>query len=112
MQECSPGSHVLIKAAGGGTVSQRATSRAMVWARPLVLATLLPQAPAQWLLRLTPAAAFGLQQDNPHYSQVSSACLPYNGCYPLAPWAGFAVLCAWAVAALGVASYMVRRRDA
>ena len=79
---------------------------------PLVLATLLPQAPAQWLLRLTPAAAFGLQQDNPHYSQVSSACLPYNGCYPLPPWAGFAVLCAWAVAALAVASYMVRRRDA
>ncbi len=79
---------------------------------PLVLATLLPQTPAQWLLRLTPAAAFGLQQDSPQYSQVSHACLPYNGCYPLLPWAGFAVLCAWAAVALGVASYVVHRRDA
>jgi len=79
---------------------------------PLVLATVLPQTPADWLLRLTPAAGFGLQQGNVHYSQVSSACLPYNGCYPLAPWTGFAVLCAWALAGLGAAIIVVRRRDA
>lgn len=79
---------------------------------PVVLATVLPQAPADWLLRLTPAAAFGLQQGNVRYSQVTHACLPYNNCYPLAPWTGFAVLCAWALAALGVAIYVVRRRDA
>lgn len=79
---------------------------------PLVLATVLPQAPAQWLLRLTPAAAFGLQQGNVRYSQVAASCLPYNGCYPLAPWVGFAVLCAWAIAALGAAIVVVRRRDA
>jgi hypothetical protein len=79
---------------------------------PLVLATVLPQGPADWLLRLTPAAGIGLQQANVHYTQVTHACLPYNNCYPLAPWPGFAVLCAWALAALGVAIYMVRRRDA
>ncbi|HET7016121.1 MAG TPA: ABC transporter permease subunit [Streptosporangiaceae bacterium] len=79
---------------------------------PLVLATVLPQTPADWLLRLTPAAGFGLQQGNVHYSQVSSACLPYNGCYPLAPWTGFGVLCAWALAGLVAAVIVVRRRDA
>jgi hypothetical protein len=79
---------------------------------PVVLGTVLPQGPADWVLRLTPAAGFGLQQGNVHYSQVAHACLPYNNCYPLAPWPGFAVLCAWALAALGVAIYVVRRRDA
>jgi hypothetical protein len=79
---------------------------------PLVLATVLPQTAADWLLRLTPAAGFGLQQGNVHYSQVSSACLPYNGCYPLSPWTGFAVLCAWALAGLAAAIFVVRRRDA
>ncbi len=79
---------------------------------PLVLATVLPQGPADLLLLLTPAAGFGLQQGNVHYSQVSSACLPYNGCYPLAPWAGFAVMCAWALAGLVAAILVARRRDA
>jgi ABC-2 family transporter protein len=79
---------------------------------PLVLAIILPLAPADWLLRLTPAAAFGLQQAIPRYSQVSTSCLPYNGCYPLAPWTGFAVLCLWAAAALAVAVFLLRRRDA
>jgi len=79
---------------------------------PLILATVLPMTPAQWLMRLTPAAAFGLQQATVRYPQVSSGCLPYHGCYPLAPWYGFAVLCAWAVAGLGVAVYQLRRRDA
>ncbi len=79
---------------------------------PLILATVLPMAPAQWLLRLTPAAGFGLQQGTAQYAQVTHACLPYNGCYPLAPWNGFAVMCAWVVAGLGVAIYLLRRRDA
>jgi hypothetical protein len=79
---------------------------------PLVLATVLPQGPADLLLRLTPAAGFGLQQGNAHYSQVSTACLPYNGCYPLAPWTGFGVMCAWALAGLVAAVLVARRRDA
>jgi hypothetical protein len=79
---------------------------------PLILGVILPQGPADWLLRLTPAAAFGLQQGTPHYSQVTSVCQPINGCFPLAPWEGFAVLCVWAAAALGIAAFLLRRRDA
>jgi len=79
---------------------------------PLILGVILPQGPADWLLRLTPAAAFGLQQGTPQYSQVASICQPHNGCFPLAPWDGFAVLCLWAVAALGIAMFQLRRRDA
>ena len=79
---------------------------------PLILGTILPQTYADWLMRLTPAAAFGVQQGVPQYSQVTSICSPYNGCYPLAPWSGFAVLCVWAALALAVATYVLRRRDA
>ena len=79
---------------------------------PLILGAILPQTYADWLLRLTPAAAFGLQQGIPQYSQVTSICEPYNGCYPLAPWDGFAVLCVWAALALGIAVYVLRKRDA
>jgi hypothetical protein len=79
---------------------------------PLILGVILPQGPADWVLRLTPAAAFGVQQGIPEYSQVMHTCMPYNGCFPLAPWTGFAVSCAWAVAALAFAAYLLRRRDA
>jgi ABC-2 family transporter protein len=79
---------------------------------PLILGAILPQNYADWVLRVTPAAAFGLQQGVPHYSQVTHTCEPYNGCYPLAPWDGFAVLCLWAAVGLGIAIYLMRRRDA
>jgi ABC-type transport system involved in multi-copper enzyme maturation permease subunit len=78
---------------------------------PLVLAVVLPLGPANWLMRLTPAAAFSVQQSLPQYSQVSHSCLPYNGCYPLAPWAGFGVLCLWVLATLAGAMVLLRRRD-
>jgi ABC-2 family transporter protein len=79
---------------------------------PLILGVILPQGPADWLLRLTPAAAFGLQQGTPHYAQVTSVCEPINGCFPLPPWEGFAVLCGWGAAALGIAVLLLRWRDA
>jgi ABC-type transport system involved in multi-copper enzyme maturation permease subunit len=81
---------------------------------PYILATsgVLPAGPAQWLLRLTPAAGFAIQQSIPAYPQVEQSYTPFNGFFPLAPWAGFAVMCAWAVAALAVATYLLRRRDA
>src|SRR5262249_25587947 len=63
---------------------------------PLILAVVLPQGPGLWVLRLTPAAGFGVQQAIPQYSQVVNICEPHNGCFPLAPWTGFAVSCAWA----------------
>ena len=43
---------------------------------------------------------------------MTSVCQPINGCFPLAPWDGFAVLCVWAAAALGIAVFLLRRRDA
>ena len=73
---------------------------------------LLPAGADQWLMRLAPAAAFSIQQTIPNYPQAGNVCSVTSGCYPLAPWAGFAVLCAWAAAALGLAVFLVRRRDA
>jgi ABC-2 family transporter protein len=72
---------------------------------------LLPAGAGQWLMRLAPAAAFSIQQTIPNYPQAGSACSVASGCYPLPPWAGFAVLCAWAAAALGLAVFLVGRRD-
>jgi hypothetical protein len=78
----------------------------------LSMASVLPVEAAQWALRLTPAAAFAVQQSVPAYPQVDHAYWPSFGYFPLAPWAGFAVLCAWAATALGVAGYLLGRRDA
>ena len=72
----------------------------------------LPAGAADWLLRVTPSAGFAIQQPYPAYPQVTFAYTPGNGYYPLAPWAGFAVLCAWTALALGLAVYLLRRRDA
>ena len=73
---------------------------------------ILHGAAADWLLRVTPAAAFAVQQVLPAYPQVSNAYIPQYGYYPLPPWAGLAVLCAWTAAALGLAAFLLRRRDA
>jgi ABC-type transport system involved in multi-copper enzyme maturation permease subunit len=78
----------------------------------LAVASVLPAGPAEWLLRITPAAAFAIQQSLPQYPQVIANYTPPNGYFPLAPWAGFAVLCGYAVLALGVATLVLRRRDA
>lgn len=78
----------------------------------LVYTAVLPAGAAEWLLRVTPAAAFAIQQSLPTYHQVSAAVfIPFNGYYPLAPWAGFAVLCGWAALALGLATVKLNRSD-
>ena len=77
-----------------------------------IVPNLLPLSAEDWLLRITPAAAFSVQQAFPQYPQVTANYRPASGYYPLAPWAGFAVECAWAAAALILASYLLRRRDA
>jgi ABC-type transport system involved in multi-copper enzyme maturation permease subunit len=79
------------------------------FASPLAV---LPASAADWLLRVTPAAGFAIQQAYPRYPQVAAGYTPGDGYYPLGPWAGFAVLCAWTVLALAAASYLLRRRDA
>jgi len=72
---------------------------------------ILPAGVEQWLVRVTPAAAFAVQQSIQHYPQVTQDYTPGNGYFPLAPWAGFAVLCAWAALALTFAVFLLRRRD-
>jgi len=78
----------------------------------LAVAAVLPASAAQWLTRLTPAAAFAIQQSEAQYSQVSATYTPASGYFPLAPWAGFAVLCGYTALALGLAVLLLRRRDA
>jgi len=72
----------------------------------------IPTGLTDWLLRITPAAAFALQQPAPQYYQVQANYIPSSGYFPLAPWTGFAVLCGWAALALILAAYLLRRRDA
>jgi ABC-type transport system involved in multi-copper enzyme maturation permease subunit len=72
----------------------------------------LPLSAGDWLLRITPAAGFALQQVYPAYHQVSMLYAPFSGYFPLAAWAGLAVLAAWTAAALALAAYLLRRRDA
>jgi hypothetical protein len=76
------------------------------FASPLAI---LPPTAGDWLLRVTPAAAFAVQQAYPRYPQVLVAYTPQNGYYPLTPWLGLAVLAAWTAAALALA--LGRLRD-
>jgi hypothetical protein len=72
----------------------------------------LPAGAADWVLRVTPAAGFAIRQAIPAYPQVAASYTPFSDYFPLAPWAGFAVTCAWAALALALAAYLLRRRDA
>ena len=65
-----------------------------------------------WPLQITPAAALSVQQAVPQFHQLLAVYPLTNGYYPLAPWAGLAVECAWAAAALALAFFLLRRRDA
>jgi ABC-type transport system involved in multi-copper enzyme maturation permease subunit len=79
----------------------------------LGIVSVLPAGVADWVLRITPAAAFAVQQAVPQYPQVTALYSPSarGGYFPLAPWAGFAVLCGWAAIAVAVALVLLRRRD-
>jgi ABC-type transport system involved in multi-copper enzyme maturation permease subunit len=77
----------------------------------LAIASLLPETVSDWLLRLTPAAGFAIQQSMPEYPQVITHYAPAAGYYPLPPWAGFAVLCGYAALALALAAHRLRRSD-
>jgi uncharacterized membrane protein len=53
-----------------------------------------------------------VQQAVPQFHQLITIYPLDNRYYPLAPWAGLAVECAWAAAALALAFFLLRRRDA
>jgi len=65
-----------------------------------------------WVLQATPVAAMAVQQALPKFYQVTTTYPVIGGYYPLAPWAGLAVECAWAATALALAFFLLRRRDA
>jgi ABC-type transport system involved in multi-copper enzyme maturation permease subunit len=77
----------------------------------LAVASVLPSGAAEWLARLTPAAAFAVQQTVTAWPQVRASYTPTNGFFPLSPWLGLAVLCLYAAAAYAVAHRQLRRRD-
>ena len=78
----------------------------------LAVASILPAGAGDWLLRLTPAAGFAVQQAATAYPQVDALYSPNGGYYPLAPWAGLAVLAGYAALALAAAVVQLRKRDA
>src|SRR5258708_33463927 len=96
-----------------GAIFRRSTGAIMattgVVVVPVILAVVLPLTTGAWLLRITPAAAFSLQAGVPRDSQGSNICAPYHSCFPLSPWAGVEVLCAWAAGALAGAVYRLSR---
>jgi ABC-type transport system involved in multi-copper enzyme maturation permease subunit len=88
------------------------TAGIAVFVLPYILGSALSGGAEQWLFRLTPAAAFAVLGALPYSAQVSYPYTLANGYYPLAPWAGLLVLCAYAALALAIAAVLVRRRDA
>ena len=72
---------------------------------PYLLAALplLPDNAARWLLRVTPAAGFAVQQTIREYPQVVAHYAPSAGYLPLPWWAGFALLCGYAAVAVALA---------
>ncbi|MDQ0595896.1 ABC-type transport system involved in multi-copper enzyme maturation permease subunit [Streptomyces canus] len=78
----------------------------------LIAIPFMPASVSTAVATVTPGAAFAVQQTLVPYDQVASNYTPYYGYYPLAPWAGFAVLAGYAVASLAVAAILLNRRDA
>ncbi|MFG1871625.1 ABC transporter permease subunit [Micromonospora arborensis] len=104
-------------AAGLGVLLRRGvtavTAAIVVVVLPYLLSvTVLPLRASAWLLSVTPAAAFSLQQSESQYDQVDNIYSPADGYFPLSAWGGLAVLAVWVAAVLGSAGYVLRRRDA
>jgi hypothetical protein len=82
---------------------------------PYVLSVSIPVVPlgvADWLTRVTPAAAFAVEQTVTRYPQVDEVYAAAYGYFPLPPLAGLSVLCAWTALALALAYVTLNRRDA
>jgi ABC-type transport system involved in multi-copper enzyme maturation permease subunit len=98
-----------------GTILRRSAGAVatgiVVFVLPFIVSHPLSPAASGWLFRATPTAAFAVQGTLPHFAQVSNAYTMQNGYYPLGPWAGLAVLAAYAAVAFGAAVWLIRRRD-
>ncbi|MFE1799857.1 ABC transporter permease subunit [Streptomyces sp. NPDC059517] len=94
-----------------GVVAVTVVVVGMVLPYLLATASVLPDEASRWLLRVTPAAGFAIQQSVERYDQVVTVYAPSSGYFPLAPWTGLAVLCAYAAASFAAAVVLLRRRD-
>lgn len=108
---------------GVGTVMRRSAGSIMIGVVVFILPAFIgpgvlgggpgpSSAAAEWLYRLTPAAAFSMLGLLPRSALVSYQYSMGNGYYPLPAWAGLLVLCAYAAAALVAARIVLGRRDA
>jgi ABC-type transport system involved in multi-copper enzyme maturation permease subunit len=88
------------------------TGGIVLFVLPYIIGSFISRGADQWLFRLTPAAGFAILGTLPRSAHVSYPYTYGNGYYPLAPWAGLAVLCAYAAVALGLATFALKRRDA
>jgi ABC-type transport system involved in multi-copper enzyme maturation permease subunit len=94
------------------TSASAITSGIVVFVLPYIVSTYSSGGVGTWLFRLTPAAGFSVLGVLPRSALVNAPYTMNNDYYPLSPWAGLAVLCAYAVVALGIAALLLRRRDA
>jgi ABC-type transport system involved in multi-copper enzyme maturation permease subunit len=100
-----------------GTILRRSVAAVatviVVFVLPYILGdtSVVGSAVSEWMFRVTPVAAFAVQQSVPQYPQVLGQYGPPEY-FALAPWAGLAVLCGYAAVALTVAYLLLRRRDA
>jgi len=88
------------------------TAGIVVFLLPYVIGSVASGGAGTWLFRVTPAAGFSVLGAFPRSALVSYPYTLGNGYYPLAPWAGLLVLCAYAAATLAIATSLLRRRDA
>jgi hypothetical protein len=73
---------------------------------PVIVGALLPLTPARWLMQVTLAGGFATQRAKaPDVTLVE----PWS---MISPWAGLTVVWAYALGALGLAWWLLRRRDA
>jgi ABC-type transport system involved in multi-copper enzyme maturation permease subunit len=106
-----------VLALGLGTVLRRSVAAVAAVIVAIVLpyiigvTGILPATASEWVLRVTPAAGYAIVQSVPQYAQVVGHYGPPDY-YPLGPWSGLAVLCAYAAIAVGAAAWLLRRRDA
>jgi len=98
-----------------GTILRRSAGAVatgiVLFVLPFVLGANPSSSAPDWLMRIAPTAAFAVQGTLPRFAQVANAYTMGNGYYPLGPWAGLAVLCAWTAVAFAAALWSIRRRD-
>ncbi|WP_211247588.1 ABC transporter permease subunit [Cryptosporangium arvum] len=77
----------------------------------LLSMSVLPARVGDWVLAVTPAAAFAVQQSAVEYPFVDNLYVPSAGYFPLPPAGGLAVLLAWTAVAFTAAVVLLGRRD-